>query len=129
VLGGAPGTVSQQTLEHVVGAVVFGVLAYVAKACFLGDSIRLVYDGDDNAWQLRASLGAILLLSVAALSVRSALAAAADEALAAPRPDGERVPPRAGQESEIPNFKGSYLGRFPLVSADFWTSDHLSERS
>ena len=36
---------------------------------------------------------------------------------------------RAGQESEIPNFKGSYLGRFPLVLADFWTSDHLSERS
>ena len=35
----------------------------------------------------------------------------------------------AGQESEIPNFKGSYLGRFSLVSADFWTSDHLSERS
>ena len=27
------------------------------------------------------------------------------------------------------NFKGSFLGRFPLVSADFWTSDHLSERS
>ena len=36
---------------------------------------------------------------------------------------------RAAQESEIPNFKGSYLGRFPLVSADFWTSDHPSERS
>ena len=35
----------------------------------------------------------------------------------------------AAQESEIPNFKGSFLGRFPLVSADFWTSDHLSERS
>ena len=35
----------------------------------------------------------------------------------------------AGKESEIPNFKGSYLDRFPLVSADFWTSDHLSERS
>ena len=35
---------------------------------------------------------------------------------------------RAGQESEIPNFKASYLGRFPLVSADFWTSDHLLER-
>jgi hypothetical protein len=35
---------------------------------------------------------------------------------------------RAAQESEIPNFKGSYLGRFPLDSADFWTSDHLSER-
>ena len=37
--------------------------------------------------------------------------------------------PRAAKESEIPNFKGSYLGHFPLVSADFWTSDHLSERS
>ena len=36
---------------------------------------------------------------------------------------------RAGQESEIPNFKASYLGRFPLVLADFWTGDHLSERS
>ena len=36
---------------------------------------------------------------------------------------------RAAKESEIPNFKGSYLGHFPLVSADFWTSDHLSERS
>ena len=36
---------------------------------------------------------------------------------------------RAGKESEIPNFKGSSLGRCPLVSADLWTSDHLSERS
>ena len=36
---------------------------------------------------------------------------------------------RAAKESEIPNFKGSDLGRFPLVSAEFWTSDHLSERS
>ena len=36
---------------------------------------------------------------------------------------------RAGKESEIPNFKGSYLGRFPLVLADSWTSDHLSEHS
>ena len=35
----------------------------------------------------------------------------------------------AGKESDIPNFKGSDLGHFPLVSADFWTSDHLSERS
>ena len=39
------------------------------------------------------------------------------------------VSPRAAQESEIPNFKGSDLGHFPLVSPDFWTSDHLSERS
>ena len=36
---------------------------------------------------------------------------------------------RAGQESEIPNFKGSDLGRFPLVLASSWTSDHLLERS
>ena len=36
---------------------------------------------------------------------------------------------RAAKGCEIPNFKGSYLGRFSLVSADFWTSDHLSERS
>jgi hypothetical protein len=35
---------------------------------------------------------------------------------------------RAAQESEIPNFKGSDLGQFPLVLADFWTGDHLSER-
>ena len=43
--------------------------------------------------------------------------------------DNDGVLDRAGKESEIPNFKGSSLGRFPLVSADFWTSDHLSERS
>ena len=36
---------------------------------------------------------------------------------------------RAGKGCEIPNFKGSYLGRFPLVLADILTSDHLSERS
>ena len=36
---------------------------------------------------------------------------------------------RAAKGCEIPNFKGSDLGRVPLVSADFWTSDHLSERS
>ena len=40
-----------------------------------------------------------------------------------------RAAVRAGKESDIPNFKGSSLGRVPLVSADFWTSDHLSERS
>jgi hypothetical protein len=35
----------------------------------------------------------------------------------------------AAKESDMPNFKGSDLGRVPLVSADFWTSDRLSERS
>ena len=41
----------------------------------------------------------------------------------------EKVDGRAGKGCENPNFKGAYLGRFPLLSADFWTSDHLSERS
>ena len=35
----------------------------------------------------------------------------------------------AAKGCENPNFKGSYFGRFPLVSADFSTCDHLSERS
>ena len=43
--------------------------------------------------------------------------------------DEAYVDGRAAKESEIPNFKGSYLGRFSLVSADSGTSDHLSERS
>ena len=42
-----------------------------------------------------------------------------------------RVRPRAGKGCEIiPSLRGSLdFGRFPLVSADFWTSDRLSERS
>ena len=48
--------------------------------------------------------------------------------------DENRKPPPAAEQCAQqrpghPNFKGSYLGRFPLVLADFWTSDHLSERS
>ena len=35
--------------------------------------------------------------------------------------------PRSGQHTG--DFKGSYLGRFPLGLAEFWTSDHLSEWS
>ena len=34
-----------------------------------------------------------------------------------------------GRERRWPTSNRSSLGRFPLVSADFWTSDHLSERS
>ena len=62
-----------------------------------------------------SSLGAVRAACAAAL--RDALDHAAPAVL------------RAAQESEIPNFKGSDLGHFPLVSADFWTSDHLSGRS
>ena len=35
----------------------------------------------------------------------------------------------AGKGRDMPNFKGSSLGRFPLLPADFWTSDHPAERS
>jgi hypothetical protein len=53
----------------------------------------------------------------------------ADEVtITAPAPSEALVADRAGKESEIPNFKGSSLGRFPLVLAEFWTSDHLVER-
>ncbi|KAH8098029.1 hypothetical protein JL720_951 [Aureococcus anophagefferens] len=43
--------------------------------------------------------------------------------------DGGLASCGAGKERDVPNFKGSYLGCFLLVSADLWTSDHLSERS
>ena len=36
---------------------------------------------------------------------------------------------RAAKGCEILNFEGSYLSQFPLVSAHFWTSDHLSSSS
>ena len=39
------------------------------------------------------------------------------------------VSSRAAKGCEILNFEGSYLGQFPLVSAHFWTSDHLSSSS
>ena len=39
-----------------------------------------------------------------------------------------RQHPTQHEGAKVANFKGSYLGRFPLVLADFWTSDHLSER-
>ena len=37
--------------------------------------------------------------------------------------------PGAARESDIPDFKGSDLGHVPLVSAGFWTGDHLLGRS
>ena len=36
---------------------------------------------------------------------------------------------RAAKGCESLNFEGSYLGQIPLVSAHFWTSDHLSSSS
>jgi len=60
---------------------------------------------------------------------KAEIAAAEGRALKVTGGGESEVLNRAGKESEIPNFKGSSLGRFPLVSADSWTSDHLSERS
>ena len=40
-----------------------------------------------------------------------------------------QVRDRAAKGCEILNFEGSYLSQFPLVSAHFWTSDHLSSSS
>jgi len=61
--------------------------------------------------------------------VEASLAGLDGAAAAAFAANASAVVARAAKESEIPNFKGSYLGRFPLVLADSWTSDHLSERS
>ena len=55
--------------------------------------------------------------------------AARDHHAAAYVDGGLYVAGGAGKGCELPNFKGSSLGRVPLVSADFWTSDHPSERS
>ena len=39
------------------------------------------------------------------------------------------APAGVGNGRDVPNFKGSSLGRVPLVSADSWTGDHPLERS
>ena len=104
-------------------------------------------DDDDDGGAAAAAAAAVVLVDVLAseasdLAARAlesagsaaAQAAAAAAALVASEVDGKaahglrRVADRAGEGCEIPNFGGSYLGRFPLVSADVSTSDHLSER-
>ena len=78
--------------------------------------------------------GAIRLWDCASGAAAGSLGGHVDAVLALAFDDGGALlscsaDGRAAQESEIPNFKGSDLGHFLLVSADFWTSDHLSERS
>ena len=75
--------------------------------CFVFVLTYLCHRGLDLAGRSAVALAAFVLSPFAVLAVLA----------------------RAGKGCEIPNFKGSYLGRFPLVLADFWTSDHLSERS
>ena len=100
------------------------------------DSVMLA-----GRWHLLDQTGAPVLAACAARGVRVEIAGAYASGLLAGGPNYEYKPATpahvarrdawagAAKESEIPNFKGSYLGRFPLVSADFWTSDHLSGRS
>jgi hypothetical protein len=88
--------------------------------------------GEDEA-EVRAAVEGLRSRGVGAILDYAAEADVEDAAPGAAPPPSSRVydyaGDRAAQESDTPNFKGSYLGRFPLVSADFWTSDHLSERS
>jgi len=104
--------------------------------CFFGDDDDLAHPSRTAEYRAVVADAPRRCASVCAMWRAEAARAAAD---APPRPRSaadveallaagaaERV--RAAQESEIPNFKGSDLGHFPLVSADFWTSDHLSER-
>ena len=81
---------------------------------------------DARSEEERRATGAFAIGEVKDVALRVEVVALAPEACL----DGSGdVALRAGKGCEIPNFKGSYLGRFPLVLADFWTSDHLSERS
>ena len=110
-------------------AALCGDRGHVVVAEFSDLSTLITYQGtyDTMATYFTAYPGISVVLTGTVQNVRSVYDAAADY-----RSGGNAevlVAPRAAQESEIPNFKGSYRGRFPLVSADFWTSDHLSERS
>ena len=108
--GGGPASKPRRIFE--------GTPAYVAP-----EQIR-AYDGV----VLHGTLADPMRSASTAAADVYALAVSANEAATAVVPFTD-VTRRAGKECEIPNFKGSYLGRFPLVLADFWTSDHLSERS
>ena len=89
----------------------------------LADEARGALDVLSEHWGVDAVVdarGGGAVLRVATRSTTSYDAALHEACLPSPGQD---------KESEIPSFKGSYLGRVPLVSADFWTSDHLLERS
>ena len=113
------------------------------KARFRPGALSFEVDGDhrDALLALRGVYGAdsatAALAAAAACDARSREAAAALPAHASgPRwhdlrlalsDDALDARAGAGRERELP--KGADLGRVPLVSADFWTSDHVLERS
>ena len=104
----------------------------IAEAVGLGAAVDFLADvGMERVAAHEAALGARLYAGLAAFGDRLELygpTEAADRGAALVAFNARGVHARAAKESDIPNFKGSDLGRFPLVSADFWTSDHLSER-
>ena len=68
--------------------------------------------------------GALRVVVLARQHVRATVTKSAQAQIPGADPDrhgllAARVDVRAGKGCENPNFKGSYLGRFPLVSADF----------
>ena len=89
-------------------------------------ALKLVEEGADVLWRNHNEQ---CILSAAAKAGDVEIIRALVKCGAPPSHENIWHMTRAAQESEIPNFKGSDLGHFPLVSADFWTSDHLSERS
>ena len=115
-------------------------VAKAGDAAARADVAALVMDADRGEARLYA-LTAALVKAVGAVDV--AMPKGTKAAYGAKKADGARAKFRercrdalaaavdvgAGKGCEIPNFKGSHLGRFPLVLADFSTSDHLSERS
>ena len=102
-------------------AVVFGLAAPAAAVARAGDVYALA-----ALYATPALIGDALV--VAAVDGTVAALDVADGAAFWVADRGAPVLARAGKESDIPNFKGFYLGCFPLVSADFWTSDHHLER-
>jgi hypothetical protein len=100
-----------------------GFLAIVSEFCD-----RLVADVAGSRDVVYAFRDGVEARAAAADAERQCGAGAVGDALAAASAASRAVLDRAAKESELPNFKGSYLGRFPLVLAKLWTSDHLSER-
>jgi hypothetical protein len=80
-------------------------------------------------WRFVSALSSLRLLAL--LAAR----AAEDGEPTTPLPEARHAgsAPRFGGDGAAPGRKrvrnSQLLGRFPLVSADFWTSDHLLERS
>ena len=120
VVGASEATVLEGTGHVGVGSIIGVSNAEVAK--LVGADVVLVANGGIGSAFDELEMNRIMLKDQG-VRVRGVI-------LNKVQPDKvDMVRVRAGKGCEHPNFKGSYLGRFPLASADFRTSDHLSERS